>query len=77
MNKFDSKNEAIRNLERISNFLKNAKDTKCEWGSLIQGICQKMRAFNINYSVKVSAPKVIEYEYRDNFNNALIGVIVL
>ena len=41
MNKFDSKNEAIRNLERISNFLKNAKDTKCEWGSLMQGICQK------------------------------------
>ena len=77
MDNFYNSNEARRNFERISNFLKNAKNTECSWGTLRDGICLKMRAFNINYSVNSSTPNIIEYSYSDNFNNTLKGNIIL
>ena len=52
MNKFDNNNEAIKTYNRIVEFLKNAKETTCEWGTVKDGICQKMRALNIDYSIK-------------------------
>jgi len=75
--KFDNKNEASRNLKRMKDFLKNVKNIKCEWGSLKDSILLKMRVYGFSYSVKTATPNLIEYNYKDNFNNILKGVIKL
>lgn len=76
-NRFDSNNEAMKTYNRLVEFLKNAKEIKCEWGSVKDGICQSMRVLNINYSVRIEAPNVINYFYIDNFNNSITGSIIL
>jgi hypothetical protein len=77
MNKFSTKSEAVKFLELQKQFVENAKNIICSWGSKKDGILQAMRARSFNYSVKLATPNIIEYSYNDNFGNKLEGVIIL
>jgi len=61
----------------IIDFLKNAKDMVCSWGSKVDGICQTMRAYNINYSVKKTTPNKIEYNYKNSVGMLINGIITI
>ena len=77
MNKFSTKAEAVKFLELQKQFIENAKNIICSWGSQKDGIIQAMRARNFNYTVKLEKPNIIEYSYNDNFGHKLEGVIIL